>query len=63
MKTIIEARVKKQRRVNKNTIFFRAECNPRGPSVNAIIKRHENVLQKNTVLKGLFPTNLFIVVK
>ena len=30
--------------------------------MNAIIKRHEDILQHNTVLKELFPTNSFIVV-
>ena len=59
--TRAEARVKKQRVINKNTIIFPAEYNHRGPNVNAIIKRHEHILQHSTVLKELFPTNLFIV--
>ena len=59
--TRTEARVRKQRAINKNTIIFPAEYNPRGPDVNAIIKRHEHILQHNTVLKELFPTNSFIV--
>ena len=59
--TRTEARVKKQRAINKNTIIFPAEDNPRGPDVNAIIKRHEHILQHNTVLKELFPTNSFFV--
>ena len=29
--------------------------------MNAIIKRHEHILQYNTASKELFPTNLFIV--
>ena len=37
--TKTEARVKKQRGVDKNTIIFPAEYYPRGPEVNAIIKR------------------------
>ena len=59
--TRTEAGVKKQRAINKNTIIFPAEYNPRGPNVNAIIKRHEHILQHNTVLKELFPTNSFFV--
>ena len=59
--TRVEARVKKQRVINKNTIIFPAEYNPRGPVVNAIINRHEHILQHSPVLKELFPTNLFIV--
>ena len=54
--------VKKQRVIKKkNTIIFPAEYNPRGSNVNAIIKRHEHILQYNTASKELFPTNLFIV--
>ena len=30
--------------------------------MNAIIKRYENVLQNNTILKELFRTNLLIVI-
>ena len=56
-----EAKVKKQRAINKNTIIFPVENNPRGPDVNAIINRHEHILQHNTLLKELFPTNSFIV--
>ena len=41
-------------------IIFPAEYNPKGPGMNAIIKRHEHVLQNNTVFKKLFPTDLFI---
>ena len=53
--------INKQRAINKNTIIFPAEYNSKGPDVNAIIKRHEDILQHNTVLKELFPTNSFIV--
>ena len=59
--TRTEARVKKQGEINKNTIILPAEYNPRGLDVNADIKRHEHILQHNTVLKELFPTNSFIV--
>ena len=59
--TRTEARVKKQRVININTIIFTAEYNPRVPGVNATIKRHEHILQYNTVLKELLPTNSFIV--
>ena len=59
--TRTEAIVKKQRTINKNTIIFPAEYNPRGPDVNAIIKKQYN-LPDNTVLKELFPMNSFIVV-
>ena len=59
--TRTEARVKKQRTVNKNTIVFPAEFNPRGPNVNAIIKKHEHLLQNNNILKELFPSNTFVV--
>ena len=52
---------KKQRAINKNTIILPAEYNPRGPDVNVVIMRHEHILQHNTVLKELFPTNSFIV--
>ena len=31
--------------------------------MKAIIKRHEHILQHNTVLKELFPMNSFIVAK
>ena len=55
------ARVKKQMTVNKNAIICPAEHNPRAPNMNAIIKRHEHVLQNNTVLNELFSTNLFTV--
>ena len=54
------ARVKKQRTINKNTIIFLAEDNPRGLDVNAVIKRNEHILQHN-ILKELFPPNSFIV--
>ena len=40
-----EARVKQQKTFSKNTIIFPAEYNPRGPDVNAIIRRHEHILQ------------------
>ena len=59
--TRTKARVKKQRAINKNTSIFPAEYNPTEPYVNAIIKTHEHILQHNTVLKELFPTNSFIV--
>ena len=59
--TRAEARVKKQETVNKNSIIFPTVCNPRGPNVNTIIRRHEHLLQNNTILKELFPANLFIV--
>ena len=55
------ARVKKQRVIKENAIIFPAEYNSRVPDVNAIIKRYEHILQHNTVLKELFPKNLFIV--
>ena len=51
--TRTKARVKKQRAINKNTIIFPEEYNPRRPDVNAIINRHEQ--------KELSPTNSFIV--
>ena len=57
-----EARVRKQKTVDRNTIILPAEYNLRGPDVNAIVKIHEHVLKNNTVLKELFPTNIFIVV-
>ena len=60
--TIIENRVKKQRTVKKNTTIFPAEYNPRRPNLNAIIKKHKHILQNNTVLKELFPSNSIIVV-
>lgn len=50
----LKVELEKQRTVNKNTIIFQVEYNPRGPGVNAIIKRHEHVFQSNTVLKELF---------
>ena len=56
-----EARAKKQRAINRNTIIFPAEENPRGAVVNTIIKRHKHILQHSTVLKKLFPMNSFIV--
>ena len=62
--TRTEARVKKLRIIietNKNTIVFPAECNPRGPDVNAIFNKHEHILQHNTLLKELFATKSFIV--
>ena len=59
--TRTKARVKKQRVIKMNTIIFPAEFNPRVPDVNATIKRHEHILQYNTVLKELFPSNSFIV--
>ena len=59
--TRTEARVRKQREIDKNTIIFPAEYDPRGPNVNAIVKIHEHVLQNNTLLKELFPANSFIV--
>ena len=46
--TRTEARVKKQKTINKNTIIFPAEYNPRGPDMNLIIKRHEQILQHST---------------
>ena len=58
--TRTEATVKKKT-VDKNTITFPAEHNLIVPKVNVIIKRHEDVLQNNAVLKELFPTNSFIV--
>ena len=39
-----EARVKQRKTFSKNTIIFPAEYNPRGPDVNAIIRRHEHIL-------------------
>ena len=48
-----EARVKKQRAINKNTIIFAAEYNPRGPDVNAIINRHENIFYNATRIRLL----------
>ena len=61
--TRTEARVKKQRAINKNknTIIFPAEYNPRGTDGNAIINRHQHISQHNTLLKELFSTNSFIV--
>ena len=59
--TKTEAKVTKQKAINKNTIIFPAEYNPRGPVVNAIIMRHEHILQHNSVLKELFPRDSFIV--
>ena len=59
--TRTEARFKKQRTFNKNTIIFPREYNPRGLDANAIFERHEHILQHNTVLKELFPTNWFLV--
>ena len=59
--TRTEARVKKQRTIIKNTIVFPAEYNPRGPNMNAITRKHEYILQNNTVLKELFPSNSVIV--
>lgn len=56
-----EARVKKQKAVNKNTIIFPTKWKPRGLNVNALVKTHEHVLQHNTVLKELLLTNSFIV--
>ena len=56
-----EARVKKQRKVDKNTIIFTGECNPRRSDVNAIVKIYQHILQNKTVLKELFPTNSFVV--
>ena len=56
-----EARVKKQEKVDKKTIIFTAECNPRRSDVNAIVKIYQHILQNNTVLKELFPTNSFVV--
>ena len=41
-------------------VIVPAEYNPRGLDVNAIVKRHEHVLQNNAVLKELFLTNSFI---
>ena len=58
--TRTEDRVKKQRTINKNTITFPAEDNPRGLDVNAVIKRNEHILQ-HKILKELFPPNSFIV--
>ena len=49
-----EGGVRKIRTVNKNSFIFLVEYNPRVPDMNAIIKRHEYVLQNNTVLKELF---------
>ena len=54
--TRTEARVKKKKTINKNTIIFPAEYNPRRPDVNPIIKRHEQILQHNTVLNKFFYT-------
>ena len=61
--TRTEARVKKQRAINKNknTIIFPAEYNPRVTDGNAIINRHQHISQHNTLLKELFSTNSFIV--
>ena len=59
--TKTEAKVTKQKAINKNTIIFPAEYNPRGPVVNAIIMRHEHISQHNSVLKELFPRDSFIV--
>ena len=56
-----EARVKKQKAVNNNTIIFPTKWKPRGLNVNALVKTHEHVLQHNTVLKELLLTNSFIV--
>ena len=55
------ARVKKQRTVNKNTIVFPVEYNPRGPNVNAILKKHKHILQNNAVMKELFLSDSIIV--
>ena len=56
-----KAGVKTKRTVNKNSIIFPAELSSRVSDVNAIFKRHEYVLQNNTVLKELFPTNSLII--
>ena len=59
--TRIEVRVKKQRTINKKTIVFSADYNPRGPYVNAIINKREHISQNNTVLKELFPSKSITV--
>ena len=59
--TKTEARFIKSKVINKDTIIFPAEYSPKGPDVNAIIKRHKHILKHNSVLKELFPTNSFIV--
>ena len=55
-----EARREKERTVNKNSIFFPAEYNPREPSVKAVIKRYEHILQNNKTLAELFPQNSIV---
>ena len=50
--TRTEARVKKQRAINKNknTIIFPVEYSPRGTDGNAIINRHQQGVFHNTTL-------------
>ena len=59
--TRTEARVKKRRTVNKSTIIFPAKYNPKGPDLNAIIKRHEYALQNNTIWKSYFQQILLLL--
>ena len=44
--TRTKAGVKKQREINKNTIIFPVEYNPRRHYRNNIIKIHEHMLKK-----------------